>query len=436
MAVTRTAFPARTLPLLLVLISGAGACNPPAAISTPTVASLSPTGAPTPLAVPSATRGPMPDVVRCQDRPAGVALIVDPQLAPNLAADLQTFGDDLCADGYGVRIHSAVFGSPPELRTYLAQVLAETQGRLEGAILIGDFPHAYQFDQTHPDNPKTAPVRQEVLSLQYYSDLDGVFAASADYTYEGRHEYSYNQHTGDTDWEIWVGVLPYYRGDASLTIDAMHRYFRKNHAYRQGERDLPRGFLEINEQFSTTKASEEARVVALMRTGPYSWTPFSNGKNSHLYVGGVAGTIADGYADLSAGVVDFAVMDTHGTATASGAIDIAWVESHPVRAYFFWSDACSIGDIEEPENFATSLVYSETSSVLVAKGNTRPGSGLGTNKNGFYGHNIATGLTSGWSLGRAVVEHVRVPLIDPWAKEREHLVSPFILIGDPTLRRE
>jgi hypothetical protein len=363
-----------------------------------------------------------------------VALIVDPRLANDLAGDLRTFGDDLCADGYGVRIRSVRFSSPPELRTYLGQVFTETQGRLEGAILIGEFPHAYQFIQTHPADPKTAPVKQEVLSLQYYADLDGVFSASPDYTYKDRHEYSYNQHTGDIDWEIWIGVLPFYRGDTALTISALHRYFSKNHAYRQGERGLPRGFLEINEQFSTTKPAEEARVVGIMRTGPYAWTPFSNGKNSRIYVDGVTGTIEDGYADLSAGVVDFAVMDTHGTATASGAIDIAWVESHPVRTYFFWSDACSIGDIDQADNFATSIVYSETSSVLVAKGNTKPGTGLGNNSNGFYGHNIATGLTAGWSLGRAVVEHVNVRLIDPWAKEREHIVSPFILIGDPSLR--
>jgi hypothetical protein len=59
---------------------------------------------------------------------------------------------------------------------------------------------------------------------------------------------------------------------------------------------------------------------------------------------------------------------------------------------------------------------------------------MGTNSDGFFGHNIATALDAGASIGDAVVGHVNVPLVYPWDGSREfHFATP-VLLGDPTLR--
>lgn len=72
--------------------------------------------------------------------------------------------------------------------------------------------------------------------------------------------------------------------------------------------------------------------------------------------------------------------------------------------------------------------------VLVAKGTTNDSGGLGTNADGFFGHNIATSMEGGESIGAALVDHVNVPLIWPWSTDREFHYASALLLGDPTLR--
>ncbi|HEV8364211.1 MAG TPA: hypothetical protein VGQ52_11890 [Gemmatimonadaceae bacterium] len=43
----------------------------------------------------------------------------------------------------------------------------------------------------------------------------------ANYQSPGGKQYSYDRHTGNTAWEIWVGVLPTYQGDLARTEQAL-----------------------------------------------------------------------------------------------------------------------------------------------------------------------------------------------------------------------
>jgi hypothetical protein len=366
----------------------------------------------------------------CGDKAAAVALLADPSLADAVRADLDRYESDLCAAGYGVIERSLDFGAPPELRAYLADLYARTGRTLEGAIFIGNPPLAYQ-SVAPPSNPNAG---QEVISFQYYSDLDGTFSASNGYRSRGGHEYSFDQHTGDVDWEIWTAVLPRYDGDRDRTVDALDRYFDKNHRYRMAGFSIPEGFLLISEHFTAQTDAEQSDFLSQMRNGQYAWTPFSNSPQARIYFNGPTISVEDGYADLSAGKADIAVTETHGDYTRSGRIDIDWVESWPVRAVLFWTDGCSVGNLDYPRNFLTSIVYSPTSEVLAAKGSTNDSGGLGTNTEGFYGHNVAVRLAAGKNLGQAILGHVNVPLIAPWSESREFHVSMLILVGDPTLR--
>jgi hypothetical protein len=387
-----------------------------------------PEDTPTPTAVPSYER------IVCEKNPTAVVLMVDPRLAISARTGLDQFESDLCAGGYDIVERSLDFANPPEVRAYLADLYGRTNQQLEGVIFIGTVPLAYQSVQAESSDPNAKPPVEEVISFQYYSDLDGVFSSSPEYRSPGKHEYSFDQHTGEVDWEIWTGVLPLYRGDEAQTVEALNRFFEKDHRYRTGRYSIPKAFLLIGEHYTAKTAAEQANLMNILRSGQYAWTPMSNAPGARIYFTGPTLSIRDGYADLSAGVADIAVTETHGDYTMSGIIDIGWVESYPVRTVLFWTDGCSVGNLEHAENFLTAIVYSPTSDVLVAKGSTNDSGGLGSNREGYFGHNVAVRLAAGKNLGQAILGHMNVPLIAPWSASREFHFSMLILVGDPTLK--
>lgn len=365
-----------------------------------------------------------------------VALLIDPLLLDGIRLKLTQFEEDLDNDGYIVIERSDDYNNPPEVRALLGELLAQTEQHLVGSILIGDLPHAYQWVTLHSSNPNIPDTNEEVISFQYYQDLDGTFTTSPDYTSQGGYQYSYDIHNGNTDWEIWIGALPYYKGNLDESITAINRYFTKNHSYRIGEYNIPRCFLQINEHHKADTLEEYNDILKSMRSGTYSWTPFSDAPDARLYFDSPPGGVSvdRGYADLHEELADFTVLDAHGYWGASGKLTIALVEDEPLKTVFLWSNGCAVGNLDRPETFLTSVLYSPTSMVLIAKGTTNNAGGMGTNENGFFGHNIATALSNGESFGQAIRYHVNVPLISPWANSREFQFATTIVLGDPTLK--
>jgi len=408
--------------------------SPPPASPLPT---LPPTASPPPTLSPTEeTPEPIEQTV-CTASRSTVVLLVDPNLVSLVRDNLARFAQDLCNDGYTAVQRISNFNTPPEARAYLAELYERANPKLEGAIIIGDFPRAYQTVKLVSTNPDIPPTVEEVISFQYYSDLNGNFATSPDYTSPGKKEYSYDLHSGDTNWEVWIGVLPLYKGDLSQTVQGLNRYFEKNHAYRAAGSGLPRAFVEIIEHYTATTAAETDNYLFQMSTGQFSWTPFSTAPGARIYFDNPANgmTVDQGYADLSAGVADFTVTDTHGDWMDSGRLNITWVESNPVKTIFFWSNGCAVGNLDHPDNFLTSILYSPTSMVLIARGTTNDSGGMGNNQNGFFGHNIATALDAGKNFGQAILSHVNVPLVSPWSKSQEFHFASIITLGDPTLKR-
>ena len=373
-----------------------------------------------------------PDSTLCIGGTATVLLLVDPQLRAPLATSITRFANDLCSDAYRVWLANVVPPTPPEIRAYLASALQRSGQTLSGAFLIGDVPHAYQQVVLYSANPSFPDVVEEAISFQYYADVNGVFGRSGGYT--GSHPYSYDVHSGDVDWELWIGVLPMYQGSLAATVDALGRYFEKNHAYRTGGTKPPHAYLEVNELQGY--GVDDSVVLSSMRDGTYAWTPFSSGPSAHLYfaTSTVGRSLLDGYAALRNGIADFTVIDAHGYFAASGIQTIDSVETNPVSTIFYWSSGCAIGNLDYARNFLTSIIYSPTSAVLVAKGTTNNSGGMGNNVNGFYGHNIAAALAAGASFGGAILGHVNVPLAGGWAHDREFYFGTPVVLGDPTLR--
>jgi hypothetical protein len=366
----------------------------------------------------------------------GVVLLVDPELRPGIYDRLMRFEADLCAAGYFVYERRSGFSTPPELRAYLTDLRTRTREKLEGAYFVGSFPFAYQFVTAHSLNPKFPDTNEEVVSLQYYEDLDGVFSRSPGYASRGGHEYSYDRHSGAIDWELWTSVLPRAKGPLTATVDGINRYLDRNHAFRTGQLLLPDSFLFISELNPATTQTVYDTTMESLAKGEYAWTPLSNRSDARIYIDSVKPPLSasEGYERLTEGVADVTVLQAHGSSESSGQIDTTWVKSHSVRTFLLWSDACATAYLERPDNFMTTVLYSAESSVLVAKGSSNNASGLGNNKNGFYGHNIATAIVSGGALGEAVVAHVNTPLLSAWSDYREFLFAPPVLLGDPTIR--
>jgi hypothetical protein len=372
----------------------------------------------------------------CITAPKSVAIIVDPSLYGGISVNLTQFEVNLCSAGYRIIEYLSDFTNPDEVRSYLINLhITETSQPLVGVFLIGDIPHAYQWVTLTSTNPSIPDLNEEAISYQFYTDLNGSFGQSPTYTSPGGQTYSYDLHSGDLNWEIWVGVLPLYKGDPALTIEAINRYFQKNHAFRTGGYSLPRALLLINEHRTATTAAEHTNAMNDMISGQSAWTPFSNNPTAQFYFNSsTAGlTVNQGYTALSSGTADFTVGDAHGYWGGHGLLDIAWAESNPIQTIFFWSNGCAVGNLDQPDNFLTSVLYSPTSLVLLAKGTTNDSGGMGTNSDGFFGHNIATTLSSGTSLGDSVLAHVNVPLINPWSSSREFHYATTIILGDPSL---
>lgn len=372
----------------------------------------------------------------CSSSSQSIVLIVDPDFSNTIQTKLTQYENDLCKE-YNVIEKTEKFNSPLALRSYLQDLYGKTQ--LVGAVFIGDYPHAYQWITLNSANPNIASMSEEALSLQYYEDLDGSFKKSENYKSLGNYEYSFDIHDGEVDWEIWVGVLPYYKGDVTATAEALNRFFDKDHVYKTSGSGIPRAFAQINEHmtFDPTDDSSFTQLLQTYRTNIYSWTPFSDSFASRFYVNGNVpedNSIDTGYKDLTIGVADFTSIAAHGFYGGSGKTDISWVEKNSIQTIFYWNDACAIGNLDVKDNFLTSVLYKTNSEVLVAKGATNNSGGMGSNTNGFYAHNIATSLTAGKSIGQAVLDHVNVPLAYPYDQDREFLFTTFILLGDPTLK--
>ncbi|HYO73968.1 MAG TPA: hypothetical protein VEU33_48655 [Archangium sp.] len=89
------------------------------------------------------------------------------------------------------------FASPVEWREHLRARRSALGSRLDGVILVGQAPRAYQDVTAESTNPSIPSLSEEVISYQFYAELDGSFTASPGYlSLEGR-TYSYDQHGGN-----------------------------------------------------------------------------------------------------------------------------------------------------------------------------------------------------------------------------------------------
>lgn len=370
----------------------------------------------------------------CQGSNGTVVIIVEPELLQGIQTGLSQLEQDICDSGLGVIEDSEDYASPPLLRSYLVDLYSRTGQTLKGAILVGNFPHIYQFF-VWPSNP---PLNIEAPSYEYYSDLDGTFSTTPDYVSMGDHAYSFNQHLGDTGWEIWVGLLP-RDTDTQTTIEGINRYLAKNHAYRIGQLQLPASYMLIDHEQVAQTVSEYNSYMEINRTGWNSWMPFSNAANAHIYFESSDPplSLAQAYAELSAGLVDVVVQYGHGNSAQTGSITFDWLNQNPLKVAFLASGNCSTASPDAGTNILTRILYHPNSTVVVAQGATGLPGGRGSQTaDGQYGDNIAAVLSAQGRFGEAYFDYINKPTVNAAPDNELGNVLHFVLalMGDPTLR--
>lgn len=359
-----------------------------------------------------------------------IILIIDDTLENDFDAELELFTSDLQAENYNVIITYSNYQTPEEVRSYLQSVYTTTSPLLIGALLLGQIPLARQYYYNEYSNPDIEPTEHDGVSIQFYSDLDGNF-------YKNNPEYpdSYSEHDGDRESEIWISLLPWFT-DENTTITKIKEYLNKNHAYRKSLMTREEGFLWVNEHKNAEdRETYDAHIDAMVH-GVYSWSPFTEWGNTGLFIHNSIGGPDPEYAytyDLQSTKYRFAALTAHGSVAANGLLTISDLNSMSITPPFIWLGGCNTANLDYNSNFATELIYQSMNSTLAIKGGSANVGGLGNNEDGFFGHNIATAMLEGKSLGEAYLYHNNTPLISPWLEDYELHNAFTIFIGDFSL---
>ena len=400
----------------------------------------SPTASPVTTAAPDPTTSPSPTPFVCQESRSSVLLLIEGRYISALEDHLQQYEQDLCQDHYRLILKENEFHSPGDLRTYLAELyFNQPELKLAGVILAGDIPYAHQQITVDYANPDTPTAVREFASMQYYADLDGEFLLSDEY--QPLHgtaplgEPIFDVHRGQTDWEIWISVLPAYLGDPGETTAALQRYFEKNHAYRAEEINLPRTYLMIM-AYDAPGEEQYNQVMKSCCQGTDNWTTLDReGGLRQIYMDNPVNKRSEdaGYQALSEGKADFTLIFDHGNVSSLGQINPPWLDEHNLSTIFLYNHSCSVGDLKNPYVILNQILYHPRSQVLFSIGNTTEGGDLCTNEEGTPSSNIPASLMSGLSIGEAILKHINTPLIEPWSDNPESCFAMKILYGDPTL---
>ncbi|MBT3813978.1 hypothetical protein HOE37_04730 [Candidatus Woesearchaeota archaeon] len=348
-----------------------------------------------------------------------IVILIDQKIAD---LDLTQFYSDIKNEGYKVIIEDKTWNTPEEVRNYLKNVYDSVTPQLVGTILIGEIPYPHYA------------VDKEVISFWFYQDLDGIFLKE-----NPKFPNAYSVHEGNTNSEIWVGILPFYK-TTKETKKKLKNYFNKNHQYRTGKQQYGKGYIEINEHVEEVKTLEKyEETIGYGYSGPYS--PIISSLNywdkiNFFFDNSIIGKApkSEGYARLSK--KDYLIWDmsSHGDAKSFGEISKYWLIYNKINVPFAFIGGCESGKLDYTEPpILEELIYHDNSQVLVTQGTTTFSGGMGTSIKGFYIDTILKGLTQGQSFGEAIITHINAPLKYPWSENEFTHHGIIVLMGDPTL---
>ena len=348
-----------------------------------------------------------------------VLILVDASLTGPLADELDTWVDDIEADGLRVTVEESRGGSAAELRAHLQELYAD-EG-LSGAVLVGDhaFPRFYTSNdypgyelghsQDYGDGVGMGYGPASYVTDLYLADLDGYWADTNDDGYLDVHDGSAP--------EIYVGRL-YVAPGMGDEVEHLRAYLNRNHLFRTGS-ILPEGtaLLYVDDDWSWW-APEYASEIR-------------RGFDVDTYAEDATTTKADYVPRLEDGYDAVAVFvhsspSAHFFSQPSGDGTLWYSEvPHVANALFYDLFACSNADWSQQVYMAGTYVF-DTDRGLLALGSTKTGSMLERTE---YYRLLGEGETFGTAL------HGWWQSVYPYdLYDRESWYYGLVHVGDPTLR--
>lgn len=363
---------------------------------------------------------------------SSVLLLLDKNLVDqDLMSAFRTFVADLKNESYHVIVKVNNFTTPEEVREYLQQQFSTQNPKVEGVILIGNIPYAHLvIDDT---NIPGGSIRS-AATYEFYQDLDGVFSKT-----NSDFPNAYSSHTGNTNSEIWVTILPWYV-DKSSTIEKITYYLNKNHTYRTTETKT-NGFIEIQEMLKANSQADYDQLINsyLKPTGDYASLPANHTfEIVNYFVDNIIDKpdVMAGYANLSIeNRYNIFNLAAHGNENGAGGLTKIWLNNNILAPFILFIGGCNAGNIDAlSPPILVEAIYNSNSRSVFAQGTSTFSGGLGKNTDGFYVSNILRELFNDKNLGQAFIEHLNTPLIYPWSDSKELHHGILILIGDGTLK--
>ena len=155
-----------------------------------------------------------------------VDVVVNSGIYPDIAAQLDTFTNDLVSAGYSVQLDTISGMSHTTLRSHLAGI-----SNIAGAIFVGEVPVAWFETNGFGE-------WEEYPHDLYFSDLDGTYVDSD-------NDGIYDDHTGSVAPEIWVGRIYARNLTWDNEIRLLKDYFHKDHQYRVNGSPVPERALSF-----------------------------------------------------------------------------------------------------------------------------------------------------------------------------------------------
>ncbi len=358
------------------------------------------------------------DFVTVHQSPAGsgddLYVLVNEDLYPDITVGLDTWVEDLEAEGYTVTVATSGVISPEDLK---AELVAQWDMGMDGAVLIGDFDSAW-FEGVFWES-----IGYECFPCDLFlMDLDGYWEDSDD---NGSYDI-HDDGSGDMEPDIYFGRLPAHNLNLCGAEDVLvNAWFERDHDYRAG--DWP---LDDNS----------------MTYVDYDWAAFGyawSAQVGYVYPGNETNVwpdvTAQGYMDrLNDVSYEHILMCCHSSPAThafhtGGYVSNAYVNytNHQWAVHNLF--ACSNARYTTDNNMGGIYTLDPGSMGLISIGSTKTGSMLEFQE--FYGA-VRDGMTWGEALSYWLSQVAEGEYGGWTQQDARGWFYGMTLIGDPTLKPE
>ncbi len=362
----------------------------------------------------------------CNDGSCKILAIIDEGVNEELSEELNTWTQDIKND-LNMQAEFLSFSSnalPYQIKSTIAEKYNE---KVQGLVIMGDIPTMYYgggyLGEVYPSDYYYVDLLgycsdeyKKVPQQEYSETYTPAFTEDKNYFYEGNYK-------KDCMKSSQVYVKPFWSGrisPGSNKIDALKRYFDRNHAYRTGKLSYDKGFLGFYPIIFSDHKEEDVifKLDNLYEKKDTKIVPIIKDPEVEEMQGVEVerlGTSAKMYLEELKKPYEFVYYDGHGWPLSHQPnINNEDIEESMPQAMFYDINSCSVGRFTVKDNIAGKYLYSGNG--LVAFAATTPVLGGPPQITESYASALSNGLTFG-EIYNLFIQN-----------------QPAHILGDPTLR--